>query len=185
MFLFLPPNKSEFCTAEMSSLIRSCNGWTKADFSETRASGLMSFLTVWALPWSICSLASCGGGGVGGCHCQQVCQLSNCQDIQFTWAWIFFLGNANTIEPFQQLFGAVFPRQSMAQRVLYSIEETLLETREETFCQEFQHSVSVFIGFYIWNSKRLLKRHAVEAAVCLCGTSTSNLINKQLSKWCW
>lgn len=113
MFLFLPPNKSEFCTAEMSSLIRRCNGWTKADFSETRASGLMSFLTVWALPWSICSLASCGGGGGGGgCHCQQVCQLSNCQDIQFTWAWIFFLGNANTIEPFQQLFGAVFPRQS-------------------------------------------------------------------------
>lgn len=62
VFLFLFPNKSEFCTAEMSSLIRRCNGWTKADFSETRASGLMSFLTVWVQHWSICSLASCGRG---------------------------------------------------------------------------------------------------------------------------
>lgn len=62
VFLFLFPNKSEFCTAEMSSLIRRCNGWTKAYFSETRASGLMSFLTVWVQHWSICSLASCGRG---------------------------------------------------------------------------------------------------------------------------
>lgn len=65
VFLFLLPNRSEFCTAEMSSLIRRCNGWTKADFSETRASGLMSFLTVWVQHWSICSLASCGRGRGG------------------------------------------------------------------------------------------------------------------------
>lgn len=165
VFLFLLPNKSEFCTVEMSLLIRRCNGWTKADFfwDPCLWPDVISNCVSTALVHLFLSLLWQREGG----HCQQACQLSSCKDIQFTGVWTFFLGNANTIEPFQQLLGAVFPRQSWPSE-LFILSRKLLEMREETFCQEFQHSVSVFIGFYIWNGKCLLKRHAIEEAVDLC-----------------